>query len=224
MPWEPGCWHHSALRVMHHIDAERGTPSPHWDISDVWVESHIFCWWDHWLDHSAMWFESCIICWCKSMFLPPHFWQGLWHRTPVQHTSWWCVSLLDHCTSCLGSRGCITASSRSQGEFVETWCFISPMFISDHLGFIAPTCIPTCPTCKLGSFIAHLGKSKSVPLSQGFIDEVLHLFSVLTFAFECSQITVPSWHGFTLSERREHSPLRGHVGAEGMAIWGPSRG
>jgi hypothetical protein len=60
---------------------------------------------------------------------------------------------------------------------------------------------------------SQLGSRRSVDRTWCLI--LLWMFIFEHFKSEHSRITVPSWHGFNLSDRLEHSHSRGHIGVEG---------
>ena len=97
----------------------------------------------------------------------------------------------------------------------------SSMFVLECLEFVTPSRCVGCPAWELGLFMLGPGKSYSSAVIY-FTDEVLNFFSVLTFTFECSWLTVPSWHGFFLSEWLEHGLLRGREDAWITALSGRS--
>jgi hypothetical protein len=115
------------------------------------------------------------------------------------------------------------ASPLSQGEFDELWCFIKLLtFVLERLEFVAPfRCNSASPTCLLGSFTTGLGKYKSTACSLNVTDEVLDFFSAITFGFERSRVTVPSWHGLALSDQWECGRSTDCGSVEGAATWGP---
>ena len=86
------------------------------------------------------------------------------------------------------------------------------MFVLECLEFVTLSRCIGCPAGELGLFMLGPGKSNSSAVIY-FTDKVLNLFSVPMFAFKHSQLSMPSWHGFSLSEQLEYGLLKGHEDA-----------